>query len=108
MKGQWFLISAVIITGIFLTISFVLKSYYYVDTSKVAVIDEDYYFKNIVEQLKNVVRNGGEYSINEFIFLSEKMMAEKGYYLEIKRIENGKYNVTLKSDRMRISKIIEC
>ena len=44
-KGQWFFISAVIASGIFLSISVIFKDYFAVDSSA-ALSDEDFYFSS--------------------------------------------------------------
>ena len=41
-KGQWFIISAVIATGAFLSISLVLKDFFVVDASNDARTREDF------------------------------------------------------------------
>src|SRR3989344_2015384 len=68
MKGQWFLISAVIASSIFLTISFALKSFFSVDTSAAALYDEHYYFFDI------------KYNLKEYLALTKEKMADKGYF----------------------------
>jgi len=105
MKGQWFLISAVIMSSIFLTISIFLKGYYHVDTSKVALTDEDYYFRNIVEELNKTLKNS--YNVDEFIFFVEQKMAERGYLLKINELGSNKFEINLTSERMSIYRIIE-
>lgn len=105
MKGQWFLISAVIVTGVFLTISFLLKSYYYTDTSKIAVTDEDYYFRNIVYELNKTILSS--YNLDEFISFAEKSMAEKGYLLKIENLGGKRFRINLTSERMSIYRVVE-
>src|SRR3990172_7058492 len=59
MKGQWFLISAVIASSIFLTISFALKSFFSVDTSAAALYDEHYYFFDIKYNVNEIKLHSG-------------------------------------------------
>jgi hypothetical protein len=55
MKGQWFIISAVVASSIFFTVSVLLKDYFVVDSSHEAAISNDYYFYDIVEQFNYIV-----------------------------------------------------
>ncbi|MFA4819336.1 MAG: hypothetical protein WC613_00075 [Candidatus Aenigmatarchaeota archaeon] len=57
MKGQWFIISAVIISSVFLGISLLLKDYFVVDPSSPARISNDIYFNSITKQLDNIIKN---------------------------------------------------
>jgi len=114
-KGQWFLVSAVIITGAFLTISILFKDYLIVDQSAVARMDEDFYFHNIREGLDTIVADVGfldcdslKTKLDEFIFFSKERMAEKGYYLYAKDAkdsvdcgeETATFGILLASERM--------
>jgi hypothetical protein len=88
-KGQWFIISAVMATGVFLAISGLFKTYNMIDTSENARMSEDYYFSNVREQFNSVVAQTPCTSDNtvlsrnlrEFKAFSEKSMAEMGYLL---------------------------
>src|SRR3989344_4913033 len=53
-KGQWFIISAVIISGALLAISFTFRGYFAADTSAVQLNDQSYYFYSINESIANV------------------------------------------------------
>jgi len=53
-KGQWFIISAVVISGALLAISFVFRGYFAADTSTVQLNDQSYYFYAINEGYSNV------------------------------------------------------
>jgi len=90
MKGQWFLISAIIASSIFLTISFSLKSFFSVDTSASALYDEHYYFFDIKDNVNKIKDNSGcnaqnnglteeENNLREYLSLTKESMAEKGY-----------------------------
>ncbi len=50
MKGQWFIISAVVATSVFLSISMLLQNYFIVDSSSQARVNADYYFYNFLDQ----------------------------------------------------------
>ncbi|MCX6819126.1 MAG: hypothetical protein NT129_03970, partial [Candidatus Aenigmarchaeota archaeon] len=46
-KGQWFLISTVMVSAAFLAISFLFEEYFAVDNSAMARIADNYYFDDI-------------------------------------------------------------
>ena len=92
MKGQWFIISAVIASSIFLGMSFLLKDYFAVDPAAAAGINNDFYFGNIENQLDNIVRSSITSpancvnltnSLDEFISVAEKDLASRGFYAKI-------------------------
>jgi hypothetical protein len=86
-KGQWFLISAVIVSGAFLAISVLFRGYYEIDTSLIAKYNEDYHFQNIKEQFNNIVQvsdcTNMEKNLKEFVYFAEQSMQERGYLLFI-------------------------
>ncbi len=89
VKGQWFLISAVVISGALLTISVLFRDYFTADASKVALMDEDFYFNDIKYGMKDILANHcpgndeGARNLKEFIEFSRRKMQEKGYILEV-------------------------
>ncbi len=113
-KGQWFLVSAVVISGAFLLISILFKGYLVLDQSAVARMNEDFYFHNIEEQLNGIVNTYGyadcsnlNEKLDEFAFFSKERMAEKGYYLYVSKNINcaqqtSSFDILLASDRMVI------
>ena len=114
-KGQWFLVSAVIASGAFLAISLLFNSYFVVDTSKPALIDEDYYFHvvksgiNNTIQLSNCTVNDGitnmERNLGGFVDFTTNELAEIGYFLHIEynivdcNAKRVNYGILLASDR---------
>jgi len=86
-KGQWFIISAVVVSGAFLAISFLFRSYYDTDTSSVTRYDEDFHFQNIKEQFDNTIKLSNcanlEKNLKEFVYFAEQRMQENGYLLVI-------------------------
>lgn len=84
-KGQWFIISAIIVSGAFLAISGLFKGYYDIDTSVIGRYNEDYYFKNIKTQFNVVVQDSDctdmQENLDEFVYFSEQSMQERGYFL---------------------------
>jgi len=86
MKGQWFLISAVIASGAFLTISFLFKSYFIADPAHVASANEDFYFHNIKQQAFHVINQSDctdlaqlDKNFREFRAFVERGMGSLGY-----------------------------
>lgn len=87
-KGQWFMISAVILSSIFLTISVMLKEYKFIDASAIAGRDENFYFHNLAQNLNRTVyySPGCEnltLNINEMIYFEKIEMAKKGYIVDV-------------------------
>jgi hypothetical protein len=81
MKGQWFLISAVVATGVFLAISTLFKSYLVIDTAGVARTNEDFYFHNIDDQFNALAArtNCDDRVMREFRAFVEREMGNLGY-----------------------------
>ena len=50
-KGQWFLISAVIASSVFLVISVAMRNYHALDTSAASRRNEDFYFMQVEQGL---------------------------------------------------------
>ena len=90
MKGQWFIISAVVITSFFVTLSGLLKDYYVVDFLPVATNSEGFYFENVKQLLKNTAANsapecdanGKNQNITEAIDYTTRKMASLGYIMK--------------------------
>ena len=92
MKGQWFIISAVVASSIFLGISMLLKDYFVVDSSIPATINNDYYFYNINSGLDSIVANTPTSPgdclnlttrLDEFRTLTEQEMSARGVLLSL-------------------------
>lgn len=86
-KGQWYIISAVIASGALLTIAIIFKSYFVVDSSKVALMDETYHFNVFKNGLQRTIQLSScselDRNLREFIQFSRQKMAQKGYLLTI-------------------------
>ena len=85
MKGQWFLISAVVATSAFLAISFLFKGYFVSDATDTAKMNEDYYFHNIRQQFNNVIAQSDctrmDRNAREFRVFAEREIGNLGYLL---------------------------
>jgi hypothetical protein len=75
------------ISAVFLVISSFLASYSAVDSSRLATINEDYYYKNIKEQFWDIVSTTDcevlPEKLDEFRHFTERAMGEMGYMLYI-------------------------
>lgn len=118
MRGQWFLVSAVVASAALLFISTLATEFFVVDLSLFPKIDEPYVFENVVRNLNETVVNYVLLSpkeralrIKEYIeFVSEKLGA-RGYYLEIVNetsLESIpiRFKITLLSERANITKTV--
>lgn len=91
MKGQWFIISAVIASSTFLGISFLLKDYFVVDASSPAQVNNDFYFYSASEQLNNIIKNtvtddppaciNLTTNLNELKTIAEHELARRGLFM---------------------------
>ena len=93
-KGQWFIISAVVMSGVFLVISSMLKVSFGVDASEVGRRNEGFYFNNIREQISNIESKclaGGDMSrdMKEFAEFSRRSMESRGYLFFMNYTING-------------------
>jgi hypothetical protein len=86
-KGQWFLISAVIVSGAFLAISALFHGYYDIDSSVIGKYNENYYFQNIKDQFNNIIQASDctnmAANLKEFVYFAEQSMQKNGYVLFI-------------------------
>lgn len=86
-KGQWFIIAAIIASGVFLTISVVFKSFAATDASRSATGSEEFYFWSVQKTVDDILATGPSgcqnltEAVNEFRSLSEKQTASLGYFL---------------------------
>lgn len=91
MRGQWFIISAVVASSIFLGMSFLLKDYFAVNSAETARVNNAFYFNSIQEQLDNVVRNTVTHTncmnlttnLAELKWLAEKELAARGIFARV-------------------------
>ncbi len=54
-KGQWFIISAVVVSSVFFAISLLMKDYFLIDSSYFAGLNNDHYFYDVVQQFDKIV-----------------------------------------------------
>ncbi len=109
MKGQWFIISAVIASGTFLAISLFFNSYYLIDTSETALIDGSYHFDNVKNGLERTIDlsdcTNMDRNMKTFVHFSKQELAKTGYFLHVEyeinncNTRNVDYGVLLASDK---------
>ncbi len=91
MKGQWFIISAVVATSVFLSISVLLEDYFIIDASSQARVSNDFHFYNIMDQFnyiaENTMTNGSCINLttrlDELKKLTEDSLGAKGFLVNL-------------------------
>ena len=85
-KGQWFIISAVMISGVFLAISSMMRISFDVDASDVGRRNEYFYFNNMLEQQASIeakcTPGEGDFArdMKEFEHFSRLFAESRGYF----------------------------
>ena len=81
-KGQWFLISAVILSGAFLFMASLFRSYSSIDISQTER-DENFYFMNIKNDINKIITGErcSEDALKEFGALARSEMNSLGIFL---------------------------
>lgn len=118
MKGQWFIISAIIVSGALLIISNLLRSYTQ-DYSYIVKMDEDFILFNIEEELSETLLFSRDYedlenNVKHFINFVKDKMGRLGYYVEIINETilsmpptKTTFRISLVSSNVNITKIVE-
>lgn len=108
-KAQFFILTTVVIVGVFYTLSKYINPYAFIDTSKAAAGSETFFFDNVKEKvIKTVeVSNGDELESNldEYKIFVEKMASDKGYSLIFDYevlTTTVDFNMILTSERMTL------
>ena len=90
MKGQWFLISAVVAVGAFLSISVFFRDYFATDSSAIVRINEDAYFLELKAQFDVVITQSDcsnmDANLKEYEYFAQKSMSQLGYFLYMDHI----------------------
>jgi hypothetical protein len=93
-KAQFFILTTVVIVGVFYTLSKYINPYAFIDTSKAASGGETFFFDNVKEKAIKTVEislpDNGNLTVNlqKYKNFVEKMASDKGYNL------NFNYNVS--------------
>jgi hypothetical protein len=115
-KGQWFILSAVIASAAFLSISLMYRGYFSIDTSSLAKVNEDFFFLNALEELnKTVSFSSSDAQLSENFrdyseFITEKALGY-GYSMTIANLSSlsilgTDYKLTLLSSKMNMSRVV--
>ncbi|MEM7816598.1 MAG: hypothetical protein QXZ20_01655 [Candidatus Aenigmatarchaeota archaeon] len=118
MKGQWYIISAIIVAGALIVISNIFRSYDY-DYSYIIRMQEDFLFRNVEQELEKTILYSRsyeelEYNIKHFIMFSQRRFSELGYSLRIINETSLalppakiRFRIDLISERVNITKVID-
>jgi len=118
MKGQWFIVSAIIISGALLVISNILRSYVQ-DYSYIVRMDEDFILFNIEEELSETLLLSRDYedlenNVKHFIYFVKYRIGRFGYYVEIINESalslppaKTRFRIILVSDNMNVTKVLD-
>ena len=93
-KAQFFILTTVVIIGVFYTLSKYINPYAFIDTSRAASGSETFFFDNVKEKAIKTVKislpDDGNLTANlrDYKIFVEKMASDKGYNL------NFNYNVS--------------
>jgi len=108
-KAQFFILTTVVIVGVFYTLSKYINPYAFIDTSKAASGSETFFFDNVKENgIKTVQisdKTDLESNLNQYKNFVEKMASDKGYSLnfDYEVLETTvDFYMVLTSERMRL------
>lgn len=87
-KGQWFIISAIVISGALLAVSFIFRGFFVTDTSLVQLNDESYYFYAVNESISNIDSSNSDCAaktkdMEEMKYATGNELIKKGILLRI-------------------------
>jgi len=110
-KAQFFILTTVVIVGVFYTLSKYINPYAFLDTSKAATGGETFFFDNVKEKAIKTVkispRDDGNLTDNlqEYKEFVEKMASDNGYNFnfDYEVLPNTvKFDMILTSERMAL------
>lgn len=104
------MISAVVISTVFLVISTTFLSYFGTESSSIVTRDEDYIFNNIKDQVNDLItiktgEGGGACSNNDLNNFKQFVIEEyekQGYIITLQATCSGLTVLTVKSDKVTI------
>ena len=108
-KAQFFILTTVVIVGVFYTLSKYINPYAFIDTSKAVSGSETFFFDNVKEKAIKTVQISTETelesNLNQYKIFIEGMASDKGYSLnfDYEVLENTvEFNMVLTSERMTL------
>ncbi len=111
MKGQWFIVAAVLFSFSLLSVFNIFESYSEMDFTSVLKNDEDVISSNIIWELKQIEKNSTnainlEADVSEFLEMAEANLIGKGYYFEYNFSATSpsdlNYNLTIKGRNIEV------
>lgn len=101
-KAQFFILTTVVIVGVFYTLSKYINPYAFVDTSKAVVGGEAFFFDNVKEKAIKTVEISAPTELNdnllEYANFVKGMASEKGYNLV--------FNYTVETNTVDINMVL--
>ncbi|MEX2739340.1 MAG: hypothetical protein Q6356_009775 [Candidatus Wukongarchaeota archaeon] len=108
-KAQFFILTTVVIVGVFYTLSKYINPYAFIDTSRAASGSETFFFDNVKEKAIKTVQISNETeletNLNQYKNFVEKMASDKGYSLSfgyVVQTSTVDFNMILTSERMTL------
>jgi len=108
-KAQFFILTTVVIVGVFYTLSKYINPYAFIDTSKAASGSETFFFDNVKEKAIKTVQISDktelESNLNQYKIFVEKMASDKGYSLNFDYevlVNAVDFHMILTSERMKL------
>lgn len=111
-KAQFFILTTVVIVGVFYTLSKYINPYAFIDTSKAASGSETFFFDNVKEkaiktvQISNPDEGNITANLEEYKQFVEKMASDKGYSLifdyDVNWPNYVDFHMVLTSERMTL------
>lgn len=108
-KAQFFVLTTVVIVGVFYTLSKYINPYAFIDTSRAASGGETFFFDNVKEKTVKTVNISSpedlESNLAQYKNFVENMASEKGYKLSFNYtigVDNVGINMILVSERMTL------
>ncbi len=111
-KAQFFILTTVVIVGVFYTLSKYINPYAFIDTSKAAYGSETFFFDNVKEKAIKTIQisnpNEGNLTANleEYKQFVEKMASDRGYSLifvyDVNWPTDVDFHMVLTSERMTL------
>ncbi len=99
MRGQWYIVAAVLFSFSLLTLFNIFNSYSRIDYTSVLKNDEDLIFPNLVEELNNTVENSENIKnlnadVGDLLEMAENSLIGKGYFFRYNLSTSGGFNLS--------------
>ncbi len=99
MRGQWYIVAAVLFSFSLLTLFNIFNSYSRIDYTSVLKNDEDLIFPNLVEELNNTVENSENIKnlnadVGDLLEMAENSLIGKGYFFRYNLSTSNGFNLS--------------